>query len=562
MSCCAICLKRFGFRGLKFRCRITCAFCHGVVCGRCYRRNNCCVKQIIKPEEEAEAVEDVEVENMEVEEIIHEEEVAVEETYVPYYTVLTFLFVLLYHSAFQHLAVLFIQYLAYLVVIFLAHFVMTLVNESSTVCREDREETQVMHQPSLVHATKHMSRQILTDIEMIRTRAEFEFNNRQQHIDSQAGRLGVMKRFPNAPGSKRAYRYKFQDSATNTHMIQRHRQLRKRLQELQLQARHESHRSNLEQLQRDIQTTKVMYQSVHSDLLSMKKEGIRHAHASYTMLLEKESPFQQHPVLHHRYVLYQLLGRGGFCEVWKVYDLERRCYVAAKFHTRAKAAYAEYQIQTPLCHPNIVEVLDSLIVGSGPIFKGYYVIIMEYVESNLAQHLKIHDRLDDVEAKNIVCQVLEALAYMNSPEHVRHRIIHYDLKPENVLLTESGRVKIADFGLSKFSHVCPRRVGLAGTYWYLPPEAFRRHEAILVNSTIDTWSVGVLLYELVCGQRPFGHGMSQQRVKEEQVILKASAVVFPTDIVLSDDTKNMIQTCLTYDQRLRPSIRNLAGLVD
>ena len=440
---------------------------------------------------------------------------------------------------------------------------MTMVNESSTFCQEahdiphedEEEETQIM---TPVSNEQDMSPQLSRDIHVIQKRAALDCESRKRAIHAGSSRLGVMKRVANPVGHKRAYRYKFQEGAAYTAMGTRQRQLEQRLAQLQ---QHPS--SNHSNVQAAMHTTSVMLASVREELLRMKKERMEHVHVSHALMLEQESPFQDYPVLAQRYVLCQLLGRGGFCEVWKVYDVVRRVYVAAKFHTQSDAAYAEFRIQSPLRHPNIVGILDELIVGTGPVFSGYYVLIMEFVESNLAQHLKMHGKLNEVEAKDIVCQILEALAYMNSPDHVHERITHYDLKPQNVLLTSNGTVKLADFGLSKFSSTSALQIGLAGTYWYLPPEVFRHTEGILVNSKIDTWSVGVLFYELVCGQRPFGHKMTQQRVLEEQVILKASSVVFPPDAHhLSRETLGLIQMCLTYDQSLRPSIRNLAGLTD
>ena len=113
MSCCAVCSKRFGFRGLKIRYCTTCDSCHTAVCGRCYRQELCCTKVI------EERVEEI----IHEEEMVCEEEVAPEEAYGPYSAVLVLLVVLQYYSAIQHLALRFTQYLAYLVVIFLAHFV-------------------------------------------------------------------------------------------------------------------------------------------------------------------------------------------------------------------------------------------------------------------------------------------------------------------------------------------------------------------------------------------------------------------------------------------------------
>ena len=98
------------------------------------------------------------------------------------------------------------------------------------------------------------------------------------------------------------------------------------------------------------------------------------------------------------------------------------------------------------------------------------------------------------------------------------KIIHYDLKPGNILFDAYGRVKITDFGLSKEmdpsgdSKMALTSQG-AGTYWYLPPECFQtgNGQPPLISQKVDVWSVGVILYQMVYGKKPFGEDMTQVR---------------------------------------------------
>ena len=93
------------------------------------------------------------------------------------------------------------------------------------------------------------------------------------------------------------------------------------------------------------------------------------------------------------------------------------------------------------------------------------------------------------------------------------KIIHYDLKPQNILF-HKGRIKITDFGLCKITN--QERLELTsqgvGTYWYLPPECFVTDQKPIITTKVDIWSIGVIYFEMLYGEKPFGNQMSQLRV--------------------------------------------------
>jgi len=100
----------------------------------------------------------------------------------------------------------------------------------------------------------------------------------------------------------------------------------------------------------------------------------------------------------------------------------------------------------------------------------------------------------------------------------------------------------------------------AGTYWYLPPECFVRGDTpTRISSKVDVWSIGIMFYQMLYGKRPFGEGMSQDRVLSENIMLNAnqSSIDFPSDKKISDEAKDLIKQCLSKDLNLRPDVLNL-----
>jgi serine/threonine protein kinase len=115
----------------------------------------------------------------------------------------------------------------------------------------------------------------------------------------------------------------------------------------------------------------------------------------------------------------------------------------------------------------------------------------------------------------------------------RDIIIHYDLKPANILFDEEGGIKITDFGLSKIMDGDSAGMELtsqgAGTYWYLPPECMTRGSSPpRISSKVDVWSVGVIFFQMLFGERPFGEGMSQENIFKSRTIELAKEVTFPS----------------------------------
>uniref|UniRef100_A0A4W3I3R0 non-specific serine/threonine protein kinase n=1 Tax=Callorhinchus milii TaxID=7868 RepID=A0A4W3I3R0_CALMI len=307
-------------------------------------------------------------------------------------------------------------------------------------------------------------------------------------------------------------------------------------------------------------------------------ERVRNLHIRELKRINNEdsSQFKDHPTLNERYLLLHLLGRGGFSEVYKAFDLIEQRYAAVKIHqlnknwreekkeNYHKHACREYRIHKELDHPRIVKLYDYFSLDTDT-----FCTVLEYCEGNdLDFYLKQHKLMSEKEARSIVMQIANALRYLNE---IKPPIIHYDLKPGNILLvdgTACGEIKITDFGLSKImdddNYNAVDGMDLtsqgAGTYWYLPPECFVvGKEPPKISNKVDVWSVGVIFFQCLYGRKPFGHNQSQQDILQENTILKATEVQFPVKPVVSNEAKGFIRRCLAYRKEDRFDVHLLAN---
>jgi len=277
--------------------------------------------------------------------------------------------------------------------------------------------------------------------------------------------------------------------------------------------------------------------------------------------------------LHDRYLLRALLGKGGFSEVWRAYDLHEMREVAVKIHqldprwpdakkeNYTKHVSREYEIHRNVRHPRIVSLFDVFEIDNNS-----FATVLECCNgTDLDALLKKNKHLTERDARAILLQILLGMQYLSQPsaDGSRQGIIHYDLKPGNILFDEYGDAKITDFGLSKIVDTPDSAESMeltsqgAGTYWYLPPECFVITDSVRISNKVDVWSIGVIFYQMLYGKRPFGDGQSQDNILTNHTMLNAHEVIFPDKPEISDAAKEFIRVCLTYDQAFRPTIAQL-----
>eukprot|EP01122_Echinamoeba_exundans_P011644 TRINITY_DN4698_c0_g1_i1.p1 TRINITY_DN4698_c0_g1~~TRINITY_DN4698_c0_g1_i1.p1 ORF type:complete len:879 (-),score=166.01 TRINITY_DN4698_c0_g1_i1:68-2644(-) len=289
---------------------------------------------------------------------------------------------------------------------------------------------------------------------------------------------------------------------------------------------------------------------------------------------EDHSQWNNYPVLGdgkfpQRYVLLHLVGKGGFSEVYKAYDLIEQRPVACKIHQLAshwskakresyyRHAIREGQIQERMAHARVVRLFNIFSIDDSS-----FCTVMEYCPGgDLDTYLKKQTCLPEAEARSIVAQIFQGLRYMNEQEKP---VIHYDLKPGNIMFDEFGGVKITDFGLSKTVEAGDSSIELtsqgAGTYWYLPPECFDSPRdlgrQVKISNKVDVWSCGVIFYQMLYGKKPFGDKMSQQKILMENTIATAQLDFPPKSSKgnVSKEAQDFIRRLLTRSPAQRPDV--------
>ncbi|MEI8020957.1 MAG: serine/threonine-protein kinase, partial [Schlesneria sp.] len=201
-----------------------------------------------------------------------------------------------------------------------------------------------------------------------------------------------------------------------------------------------------------------------------------------------------------RYRIEGLLGQGGFGMVYLAFDDELDRRVAIKVpHSQlvtdvdvAEAYRVEARAVANLDHPHIVPVYDVGRTDEFPCF-----IVSKYIDgTNLAARLK-QSRLSIAESVELVASVADALDYAH-----RHGLVHRDIKPGNLLLDRAGKPYVADFGMALREQDNGRGPRYLGTPLYMSPEQ-ASGEGHRVDGRSDLFSLGVVLYELLVGKRPF-----------------------------------------------------------
>ena len=246
---------------------------------------------------------------------------------------------------------------------------------------------------------------------------------------------------------------------------------------------------------------------------------------------EDGSPFGEAKgtVLHpgesfHGYMIEKQIGQGGLGSIWlgrhhmletlfaiKVLDPE----VAEAKPEYVKRFVREAKLATRIRHPNLVAVHDAGYDES----RDVYFLVMDYVKGDtLRSTIAFGGALPEKEAVRIIMQVANVLAAAQ-----RFGMVHRDLKPENIMLTTEGTVKLLDLGIAKTSggidSLKTTAKSLFGTPAYISPE--QAIDSSAVDARADVYSLGIILFELLCGRHPY---MDEMPAKMLQQLLDPTPV--------------------------------------
>ncbi len=253
------------------------------------------------------------------------------------------------------------------------------------------------------------------------------------------------------------------------------------------------------------------------------------------------------------YRLVRLLGQGGFAEVYLGEHVHLKTLAAVKvLHTRlthedVQQFRGEAQTIAHLLHPHIVRVLDFGVEQEVP------YLVMDYAPNGtLRQQYPRGTRIPLTTVMLLVQQVAGALHYAHE-----RRLIHRDIKPENLLFGRNHEVLLSDFGIALVLQTSRqhRPQDIAGTISYMAPEQIQAHPC----AASDQYALGIIVYEWLCGARPFEGSYTEIAVKHTMTLpppLRASMPQLPQEVeqvvmmALQKDPQRRFPTVLAFAQAL------------
>lgn len=219
-----------------------------------------------------------------------------------------------------------------------------------------------------------------------------------------------------------------------------------------------------------------------------------------------------------RYALEQLIGSGGYAQVWRAYDLQLHRHVAVKVPKpnrtltteQVDEVLAEARQVARLKHPNIVTVHDVVREGAG------YFIVADLIEGQTLAERMERERMPVADAVNLLAQVARVINFAHT-----QGVIHRDLKPANIFLDHVGQPHVGDFGLARSREDLIDGSDRRGTLAYSSPEQL---EGQSLDGCSDIWSLGVILFEMLTGRQPF---TDDNPVRLQQTILSGTPPALP-----------------------------------
>ena len=247
------------------------------------------------------------------------------------------------------------------------------------------------------------------------------------------------------------------------------------------------------------------------------------------------------------YDLQEVVNSGGMADIWLATDPDHHTVAVRRLHSelrkdsKAKKRFASgCEILEKVCdHPYIVQYL-----GHGKV-KGDLFLAMEYCEfPNLKILISRSDPVLEQYVGNILIDVAEALAHVHDKG-----FLHYDFKPENILVSRNGNVRLCDFDLSRPIPETPTKMpDNPGTPVYMAPEQLRGRE---IDQRTDIFSFGVTMYETLTGQKPFNGSTSKEVLMQQKEWAQFFAKPRDLNPSIPEDVERIILKCIEFEMNNR-----------
>lgn len=281
--------------------------------------------------------------------------------------------------------------------------------------------------------------------------------------------------------------------------------------------------------------------------LEIFEEDLRFLKTKEVLYVSKGEEFN-FSTFYSEYKISKILGQGGFGKVYLGIHKKTKKKVAIKITSSngidnsddIDSIFTEFETVKALNHPNIVKILNYFVIKKS--MQTY--CIMEYLEGGeLLQFLEENTKLDESQAREIFKQIISAIDYCH-----KHKIIHRDLKLENILRVDNDslKIKIVDFGIAGLFAGHKSEITKAGSVNYLSPEIISRKN-LNASPALDVWAIGCILYSILIGSLPFAD-------KNEKVLMKkivSQEVEFPKNVKISGEVTDLIKKMLNKNPEKR-----------
>lgn len=260
--------------------------------------------------------------------------------------------------------------------------------------------------------------------------------------------------------------------------------------------------------------------------------------------------FEQGVLIADRYKLIALLGRGGFSEVWLAEDVLANIKVAIKIYAPGVGLddagislfTQEFSLVFDMNHTNLLHPTHFDCWQRMPF------LILPYCQNGSAfKYVSSNTPMPEEEAWKVLHDVASGLAYLHGKNPP---IIHQDIKPDNILISDEGRYMITDFGISARVRSTLNRSAAemsGGTLAYMGPERFGQNPQPIMAS--DVWSLGAMMYELMTGNPPYGnHGGMLQKNGADIPLIEGE---------YSQRLKDLIYRCVALNTWERPTAEQI-----